>query len=75
MAWKYNSNKTLPVVKADGKCMRKSMWRYCPYWVAKHTSKRRVIGYRCSLFEVDKSDDTALPECNERYGTNYDGTP
>ena len=75
MGWKYNDNKILPVVKCDGKCFNRATWRYCPYWVAKHTSKTRVIGFRCTLFDSDKEADSALAECNIKYGTKYDGPP
>jgi hypothetical protein len=77
MGWSYNTNKPLPVVKHDGECLRKAMWRYCPYWVAKTVGKK-TIGFRCTLFDADKADNApraSLPECNAKYGTSYDGNP
>ena len=75
MGWTYSDNKALPVVKRGGICMIKAKWKYCPYWVAKHTNKTTVIGYRCTLFDGDKEADQSLPECNAQYGMDYDGPP
>lgn len=78
MGWKYNDNRTLPVVKHGGVCMNRATWRYCPYWVAKNVTKTRVVGYRCTLFDTDKianQPGLSLPECNAKYGTSYDGDP
>lgn len=75
MGWTFSEKRPLPVVKQDGRCLKRSMWKNCPYWVAKHASKTRVIGYRCTLFDSDKQTDVSLPECNAKYGTSYDGVP
>ncbi len=75
MGWTYSDNKQLPVVKENGKCLKRSMWKYCPYWVAKMVNKKTIIGYRCRLFDKDKEADNSLPECDAKYGTTYDGLP
>ena len=77
MGWKYNDNKSLPVVKYNGECLRKAMWRYCPYWVAKTVGKK-TIGFRCTLFDTDKDEAApraSLSECDAKYGLTYDGNP
>ena len=69
MAWN-NEN----ISKYKGKCYNKGKWKYCYYWVAKHSKRNKsVIGYRCRLFGKDKEGRNSLPECDTRYGKTYDG--
>lgn len=80
MGWTFDSTKqSLPVVKQDGRCRRPGMQKYCPYWLAKHSTefgeKKKVLGFRCSLFNEDKEGYESLPACNAKYGLNYDGRP
>jgi hypothetical protein len=74
MSW----NNTENIVKKNGKCWNRGMHKYCSYWKAKHQKligpgKGKVTGYRCSLFDEDKSGYASLPECNRIYGQTYDG--
>ncbi len=75
MGWTFSDKKTLPVVKENGRCLKRSMWKYCPYFVAKHSSPTSVLGFRCILFNSDKEADVSIAECNAKYGSNYDGLP
>lgn len=76
MSWTFSDKMILPVVKKDGKCFNKGMWKFCPYWIARHNvDTKGVIEYRCSLFDKEKVADEAVDECNAKYGTNYDGPP
>ena len=80
MGWTFDSTKqSMPVVKQDGQCRRPSMQKFCPYWVAKHSTtfgdKKKILGYRCTLFQEDKEGYASLPACNAKYGQNYDGRP
>ena len=80
MGWTFDSTKqSLPVVKQNGECMRRSMQKYCPYWIAKQStedrSKKQVIGFKCNLFDEDKVGYDSLPACNAKYGLTYDGRP
>ena len=71
MSW----NSTENVVKKDGQCWNRGMQKWCFFWVAKQTRevKKKTIGYRCSLFDLDKVGYASLPECNKKYGKTYDG--
>jgi hypothetical protein len=80
MGWSYkNSQVRLPVVKQNGLCRRNGMHKYCPYFVAKHSAtelrNNRILGYRCTLFDADKTGYEAVEACNEEYGLDYDGLP
>ena len=77
IAWGWTDKQVKPVVKYNGKCLDKSQWKYCPYWMAKHrkTATKKVLGYKCSLFDKDKEGKTSLSECNAKYGTTYEGDP
>ena len=74
MAWR-SSIEMEKIAKANGKCFNKAMWKYCPYWMAKHSldNPKTIIGYRCRLFNQDLEGDGSLPECNARYGRTYNG--
>jgi hypothetical protein len=64
------------IAKENGQCFMRSRWRYCPYYVAKKDDETgAILGYRCSLFEEDKSTHEALEACNTRYGLTYNGLP
>ena len=73
MTW-VNADK---IQKLNGKCFKHPQWKWCPYWVAKHsaTTSKKVMGFRCSLFSQDKTGDEALPQCNSTYGLTYEGLP
>lgn len=76
MGWTWTDQVVLPVVKVNGLCYKKAQWKYCPYWQAKHDSDSRVVlGYKCSLFDLDKDGANSLPQCNAQYGRTYDGRP
>jgi len=78
MGWTFNTTKqSLPVVKQNGLCHIRSKQKYCPYWVAKHDSieNKKVLGFRCTLFNEDKNGYIAVSACNKKYGRNYDGRP
>ena len=76
MGWKFSDQVVLPVIKEGGKCQKISQWKYCPYWKAKlHPTSARVLGFRCSLFNKDKSGVNSLAVCNARYGKTYEGKP
>ena len=67
------------ISKYNGQCINKAKWDYCYYWTAKHKGGKNgpVIGYRCNLFDKDKTGDPAesLKECNNKYGMRYEGPP
>ena len=70
MSWNNQEN----IVKKDGKCWNRGRQKYCSYWQAKHSKlNNNVVGYRCSLFELDKKGYESLPICNKTYGQTYDG--
>jgi hypothetical protein len=74
MAW----NNTQNIVKKDGKCWNRGKHKYCSYWSAQHRevigpTKGAVIGFRCSLFNLDKEGYDSLPICNKTYGKTFDG--
>lgn len=67
-----NNNENIS--KLNGKCRNTAKWKYCSYWIAKHSrSTKKVTGYRCLLFKQDKEGPNSLPECNAKYGQTYDG--
>lgn len=69
MGWNNQNN----IVKHKGLCHNRATQKFCFYWRAKHSKKtKRVIGFRCSLFDKDKEGYTSLPECNAKYGLTYD---
>ncbi len=70
MAWNNKEN----IVKFRGQCRNTGNWKYCSYWMAKRSKlNRKVIGFKCSLFNKDKEGPNSLPECNAKYGQTYDG--
>ena len=71
MSWNNENN----VVKKDGECFNRGMQKYCFYWVAKisRDEAKTVVGYKCSLFDLDKEGYASLPICNKTYGKTYDG--
>jgi len=72
MSW--SRIKAAQVVKRNGKCLNKAMWKYCPYWaVRKSADNGRTLGFYCSLFGETKNTDASLPQCNSQYGLDYDG--
>lgn len=72
MAWNNKEN----VVKFQGECINRGKHKFCSYWVAKHSKKnKKVIGYKCRLFDLDKIGYPSLPECNAEYGQTYDRRP
>jgi len=78
MGWTFNTTRqSLPVVKQNGLCHIRSKQKYCPYWVAKHSKrfgdKKKILGFRCTLFNEDKNGYVAVAACNKKYGKNYDG--
>ena len=78
MGWTFNETKqSLPVVKQDGQCFIRSKQKYCPYWVAKQSrtfgDKKKILGYKCILFDEDKVGYPSVSACNKKYGKNYDG--
>jgi hypothetical protein len=78
MGWTFNTTKqSLPVVKQDGLCHIRSKQKYCPYWVAKQSKRfgdnKKILGYKCTLFNEDKVGYPSVPDCNAKYGKNYDG--
>ncbi len=76
MGWTWNDRLTKPVVKQDGKCHKPSQHKFCPYWVAKHSNISGVVrGFKCLLFDKDKTGYDALDECNSKYGRTYEGAP
>lgn len=76
MGWTFSDRITPPVVKEGGQCMKRSQWKYCPYWKAKHSSvSKTVIGFKCDLFDEDKVGLGSVDACNAQYGLDYDGVP
>jgi hypothetical protein len=80
MGWTFDSTKvSLPVVKKNGECRNAGMQKYCPYWVAKNSREfgdnKKILGFRCTLFNEDKVGYASLPACNTEYGLTYDGPP
>ena len=76
MSWIWPEKLVKPVVKYKGKCKKRQQQKICPYWMAKHDkSNNNVIGYKCILFDLDKTGVGSLPECDAQYGTTYDGPP
>ena len=74
MSWNNENN----IVKKDGKCWNRGKHKYCSYWKAKHQrligpGQGPVLGFRCSLFNLDKEGYNSLPICNRTYGRTYDG--
>lgn len=71
MSWNNKQN----IVKKDGKCWNRGKHKYCSYWVAKQSKDIRkvIIGFRCSLFKIDKEGYNSLPICNRTYGQTFDG--
>ena len=74
MAWNNKEN----IVKFQGKCWNRGKHKYCSYWRGKHAKNiagraGAVIGFKCSLFELDKEGYASLPICNKTYGQTYDG--
>ena len=67
------------ISKDNGQCLNKAKWKYCYYWAAKIVGGKngKVIGYKCNLFNKDKSGKPAeaLKECNKKYGLRYEGLP
>jgi hypothetical protein len=62
------------ISKYKGQCYNKGKWKYCYYWMAKHSKRNKaVIGFRCHLFDTDKEGRNSLPECDAQYGRTYDG--
>ena len=62
------------ISKYNGECLNRAKWKYCYYWNAKISKENgRTIGFRCSLFDKDKEGLNSLPECDTKYGLNYDG--
>ena len=69
MSW--NNKET--VVKKNGQCYNRGMHKYCSYWKAKHSKiNKKTIGFRCSLFDLDKEGYNSLSICNKTYGQTYD---
>ena len=58
------------VVKEGGKCFVKSQWRYCPFWRACYQKRpsKKLVKFKCALFNKDKTGYSSLPECNRQYG-------
>ncbi len=76
MGWTWPNNQITPITKYKGECRRRQQQQICPYWMAKHgTSSKNIIGYKCSLFDLDKSGINSLPICNTKYGRSYEGKP
>jgi len=78
MGWTFNTTKqSLPVCKQNGQCIIRSKQKLCPYWVAKHSqqfdARKKVLGYKCTLFNEDKVGYPSVAACNKKYGLNYDG--
>ncbi len=78
MGWTFNETRqSLPVVKYNGQCFIRAKQKFCPYWVAKQSrefdSKKKILGYRCTLFNEDKVGYPSVAACNAKYGKNYDG--
>ena len=70
MAWNNKEN----IVKLEGKCWNRGKHKRCSYWRAKHsTINKKVVGFRCSLFNSDKEGYNSLSACNKTYGQTYDG--
>ncbi len=70
MAWNNKEN----VVKFRGDCWNRGRHKYCSFWKAKHSKlNKKVIGYKCSLFDEDKVGYASLLICNRTYGQTYDG--
>lgn len=78
MGWTYDNTQVVPpVVKYKGICRNHAKHKFCAYWVAKQSkeNKQKILGYRCTLFDKDKTGYDALPVCNRKYGQSYDGPP
>ena len=70
MTWNNKEN----IVKFQGQCVNRGKKKYCSYWRAKHSKRsNNVIGYKCSLFDLDKVGYNSLSQCNAIYGQTYDG--
>lgn len=64
------------IYKRNGICFKKSKWKYCPYWTARHSKKSgQVTTFRCLLFGENKTGDGSVSECDIRYGRTYEGPP
>ncbi len=76
MGWTWPDNQEKPITKYKGECRRRQQQQICPYWMAKHSiSTKAVIGFKCALFDLDKSGSNSLPICNSTYGRSYEGKP
>ncbi len=70
MSWNNEEN----IVKFEGNCWNRGRHKYCYYWRAKHSTRnKKVIGYKCSRFNLDKEGYASLPICNKTYGRTFDG--
>lgn len=71
MSWNNERN----IVKKDGVCWNRGKHKYCSYWMAKQTRDERkaTLGYKCSLFNLDKEGYASLKICNKTYGRTFDG--
>jgi len=74
MSWNNSEN----IVKKDGQCYNRGKQKYCSYWQAKHRKvigpeQGPVLGFKCSLFNLDKEGYNSLPICNRTYGQTFDG--
>lgn len=74
MGWTWRDNITLPVVKEDGICKKKSQHKFCPFWVSRK-SGNTVISFHCDLFNLTKPGKSSLDICNSTYGRTYEGNP
>lgn len=80
MGWTFDSPRiTPPVVKQNGQCRIHALHKFCPYWIARHKGVKQgkgpIMKYRCRLFNVDKDGYASVPECNAKYGQNYNDRP
>lgn len=62
------------IIKHEGECWNKAMWKYCNYWSARRDPETgRVLEFWCDLYDKAKPSRLSLDECNDEFGQSYRG--